>query len=99
VKDAKDVPIISIPRDKIHAWGGQAIGSKLYFGYWYDMPAITQVITKAQRMLSFRPTDFGLALKLTHKAYLKKRGFPRPDFTFEDEVIEMAGKVLGSKAG
>lgn len=99
VKDAKDVPIISIPRDKIHAWGGQAIGTKLYFGYWYDMPAITQVITKAQRMLSFRPTDFALALKLTHKAYLKKRGFPRPDFTFEDEAIEMAGKVPGSKAG
>lgn len=96
---AKETTVVSIPRDKIHAWGGQAIGSKLYFGYWYDMPAITQVITKAQRMLAFRPTDFAEALKLTYKAYVKKRGFPRPDFTFEDDIIAFSRKALGTKAG
>ena len=58
VAGVKDPQLISIPRERIHRAGGQAIGSKLYFGYYYDVPAITEVITKAQRMLGFRPTDF-----------------------------------------
>ncbi len=91
----KEAHVVSIPRDKIHAWGGQAIGQRQYFGYWLDMPAITQVITKAQRMLSFRPTDMQTGLKLTYKSYLKKRGFPKPDFAFEDELIERSSKALG----
>lgn len=85
--NVKDPLIVSIPRDKIVSLGGQAIGERLYFGYWLDMPAITQVITKAQRMLTFRPTDFPTGLRLTYKHYLKKRGFSKPDFTFEDEVL------------
>jgi 2'-hydroxyisoflavone reductase len=95
----KEPLIVSIPRDKIQAWGGQAIGPKQYFGYWLDMPAITQVITKAQRMLSFRPTDFQTGLKLTYKSYLKKRGFPKPDFTFEDELIQRSGNRGLGKVG
>ncbi len=91
----KDPHIISIPRDKIQSWGGQAIGPKQYFGYWLDMPAITQVITKAQRMLAFRPTDMQTGLKLTYKWYLKKRAFPKPDFAFEDELLERSSKALG----
>ncbi len=90
----KDPQIVSIPRDKIQAWGGQPIGQKQYFGYWLDMPAITQVITKAQRMLTFRPTDMQTGLKVTYKSYLKKRNFPKPDFTFEDELIGRSSKVL-----
>ena len=34
------------------------MGPNLYFGVYFDMPPITQVMTKAQRMLNFNPTDF-----------------------------------------
>ena len=76
-----------IPRERIHRAGGQVMGERLYFGSYFDVPAITQIITKAQRMLGFKPTDFAIGLKTTYRAYLKKRGFPRPDFTFEDELL------------
>jgi 2'-hydroxyisoflavone reductase len=82
--------IISLPRDFIQRAGGQAIGEKLYFGYYYDVPAITQVVTKAQRMLSFRPTDFAFGLKVTFEDYQKKRPSFRADFSFEDELLARA---------
>jgi hypothetical protein len=31
-------------------------------------------------------------LKETYKAYLKHRNFPKPDFSFEDELIARFGK-------
>jgi nucleoside-diphosphate-sugar epimerase len=83
----REPEMVSIPRDRILHMGGSPFGPKLYFGYHYDLPAITEVITKAQRMLAFRPTDFALGLKNTFKAYLKLRNFPKPDFSFEDEVL------------
>lgn len=83
----RDPEIISVPRDVIYRAGGQAIGQNLYFGYYYDLPAITQIVTKAQRMLAFKPTDFGVGLKAAYRAYQKKRGFARPDFTFENRLL------------
>ena len=41
------------------------------------------------------PDGYATGLKLTYKAYLKKRVFPRPDFTFEDEILERSSKALG----
>jgi 2'-hydroxyisoflavone reductase len=83
----KEPELVSIPRDRILHLGGSASGPKLYFGYYFDRPAITEVITKAQRMLAFRPTDFAVGLKTTFKAYLKQRSFAKPDFSFEDEIL------------
>jgi nucleoside-diphosphate-sugar epimerase len=87
VAGVKEPQLVSIPREKIQRAGGQVAGEKLYFGYYYDVPAITQIITKAQRMLGFKPTEFAAGLKLEYRAYVKKRRFPRPDFTFEDELL------------
>jgi 2'-hydroxyisoflavone reductase len=87
IAGVKQPQLVSIPRERIHRAGGQVTGDKLYFGSYYDVPAITQIITKAQRMLAFKPIEFAAGLKLTYRAYLKKRGFPRPDFTFEDELL------------
>ncbi|MGC2661414.1 MAG: NAD-dependent epimerase/dehydratase family protein [Bryobacteraceae bacterium] len=95
VAGVKDPQLISIPRERIHRAGGQAIGPKLYFGYYYDVPAITEVITKAQRMLGFRPTDFTEGLRATYRAYLKKRTFDKPDFAFEDELIARLAPGVG----
>ncbi len=83
----KEPRVVSIPREFIHRAGGQVIGAKLYFGDYYDVPAITEIITKAQRMLTFKPTDFGEGLRVTYREYLKDRPYPKPDFTFEDELI------------
>lgn len=87
VAQVKAPELVSIPRELIRRAGGQAIGDKLYFGFYYDVPAITEIITKAQRMLGFKPTDFHEGLRATYRAYLKKRRFPRPDFSFDDELL------------
>jgi nucleoside-diphosphate-sugar epimerase len=84
----KEPQLVAVQRELIHRAGGQVMGdSKLYFGQYFDLPAITQVITKAQRMLAFKPTDFSLGLKETYRAYLKERTFPQPDFSFEDALL------------
>lgn len=80
--------IISVSREFIHRAGGRPVGShNLYFGDYFDVPAITEIITKAQRMLGFKPTDFLAGLKTTYKEYVRKRVFPKPDFSFEDEIF------------
>ena len=92
----KEPRFISVPREVIYRAGGQVVGEKLYFGSYYDVPAITQIITKAQRMLAFKPTEFDVGLKLTYRAYLKKRVYPKPDFTFEDELL--SAKLSASRS-
>ncbi|MGH9620965.1 MAG: NAD-dependent epimerase/dehydratase family protein [Bryobacteraceae bacterium] len=80
--------IVSVGRDFIHRAGGRTIGDKnLYFGDYFDVPAITEIITKAQRMLGFKPVDFLTGLKATYREYLRKRLFPKPNFSFEDEIF------------
>jgi 2'-hydroxyisoflavone reductase len=93
---SKQPQFVSVPREVIYRAGGQVVGEKLYFGSYYDVPAITQIITKAQRMLAFKPTEFDVGLKVTYRDYLKKRAHPKPDFTFEDEL--MASKLAASRS-
>ena len=54
----KPVKFVRIPREYILRAGGHPMGPKLYFGVYFDMPPITQVTAKAQRVLKFKPTDF-----------------------------------------
>lgn len=89
-----DPRIVSIPRELVQRAGGQAMGNqKLYFGEYYDIPAITEVITKAQRMLAYKPTDFAAGLRDTYKCYLRERQ-PAPliDFSFEDQILSRFGQ-------
>jgi len=83
----KTPSLVSIPRDFIVRMGGNVMNGNLYFGAYYDIPAITQIITKAQRMLAFKPIDFDEGLKLTHRAYLKEAHPGKPDYAFEDLVM------------
>lgn len=85
---AKDPRMVSVPRDFIQRMGGQVMGNeRLYFGQYYDVPAITQIITKAQRMLAYKPMEFAAGLKETFRSYLKDRHFPDPDFSFDESVL------------
>ena len=79
--------IVSIPRETIRRAGGEATGERLYFGDYYDLPAITEIATKSQRMLGFKPTDFLSGLQTEYRAFLNKRTFRRPNFTFEDHLL------------
>jgi 2'-hydroxyisoflavone reductase len=82
--------VVRIPRPKIQQMGGHPMGPNLYFGMYFDMPAITQVINKAQRVLKFQPTDFKEGLKETYKWYLRHHQKDPSNYTFEDKLIANA---------
>jgi 2'-hydroxyisoflavone reductase len=86
----KPVNLVRIPRPKILQMGGHPMGPNLYFGMYFDLPAITQVINKAQRILKFQPTDFKEGLKETYKSYLRKHQKDTTNYPFEDRLIANA---------
>ena len=86
----RETRFVRIPREKILRAGGHPMGPKLYFGMYFDMPAITMVANKAQRMLKFKPVDFSEGLKETYRWYLRHNAFEKPDYEFEDSLIATA---------
>lgn len=82
--------LVRIPRPKIMQMGGHPMGPNLYFGAYFDMPPITQVINKAQRVLKFQPTDFKEGLKETYKWYLRHHQKDSSNYAFEDKLIANA---------
>jgi nucleoside-diphosphate-sugar epimerase len=86
----KPAKLVRIPREYILRAGGHPMGPKLYFGFYYDMPPITQVTAKAQRVLKFKPTDFETGLKETYRSYLRGNSFPKPEYAFEDALLAHA---------
>lgn len=93
----KQVKFVRIPREYILRVGGHPMGPKLYFGYYFDMPPITQVTAKAQRVLKFKPTDFGAGLKETYSRYQRHNHFSKPDYGFEDALLANAPVLPPSK--
>jgi nucleoside-diphosphate-sugar epimerase len=93
----KPVTFVRIPREYILRAGGHPMGPKLYFGVYFDMPPITQVTAKVQRVLKFKPTDFLTGLKETYRWYLRHNQFPKPDFGFEDALISHAPQFVAAK--
>src|SRR5580704_11522469 len=93
----KPVKFVRIPREYILRAGGHPMGPKLYFAVYYDMPPITQVTAKAQRVLKFKPTDFLTGLKETYTWYLRHNEFPKPDYTFEDLLLVNAPQIVAAK--
>ena len=86
----RESQVVRIPRDRIHRMGGNPMGPQLYFGVYFDLPPITMVISKAQRVLGFRPTPFDQGLKETYKWYLKHHDGPKPDYDFENKLLTIA---------
>lgn len=85
---------VRIPRQKILQLGGHPMGPNLYFGTYFDLPPITQVVTKAQRMLKFKPVDFLEGLKETYKWYLRHHEKNTSNYPFEDKLIANAPAQL-----
>jgi len=90
----KPVNFVRIPRPKILQLGGHPMGPNLYFGMYFDMPPITEVITKAQRMLKFKPVDFTEGLKETYRWYLRHHQKNTCNYPFEDKLIAAAPAEL-----
>ena len=86
----KPVKFVRIPRDYLLRAGGHPMGPKLYFGVYLDMPPITQVTAKIQRVLKFKPADFAAGLLETYKWYTRHNDFPKPDYSFEDALLAHA---------
>jgi len=87
----KEPTFVRLPRERILRAGGHPLaGPNLYFGNYFDVPAITMVVNKAQRVLKFKPVDFATGLKETYRWYLRNSAFPKPDYSFEDSLIETA---------
>lgn len=83
----KPANYVRIPREYLTRKGGHPMGPKLYFGVYLDMPPITQVTAKAQRVLKFKPTDFATGLAEAYKWYLRHPTSPKPDYRFEDSLL------------
>ncbi len=94
----KSPKLVRVPREFIARAGGHPMGPKMYFGVYLDVPPITQITAKAQRMLKFKPTEFEGGLKETYQWYLRNAKFPKPDFSFEDAVLANAPAPLPVKA-
>ena len=94
---SKPVNIVRIPREYILRVGGHPMGPKLYFGVYFDMPPITQITAKIQRVLKFKPTDFLMGLTATYRWYLRHNEFPKPDFAFEDALLAQAPRLMAAK--
>ena len=81
--------------DRILRAGGHPMRPKLYFGQYFDVPAITIVINKAQRMLKLKPIDFATGLKETYRWYVRKRPFPAPDYSFDQRRHDRPADAAG----
>ncbi|MCS6951350.1 MAG: SDR family oxidoreductase [Bryobacterales bacterium] len=78
--------LVFAPRAKILECGGQALGTHLYFGEYFDLPPITMCTEKVKRMLGFRPIDFAEGLRRTYAWYAAQPP-RRPDYSFEDRLL------------
>lgn len=84
----KPANVVRIPRERIARAGGHPLGPHLYFGKRFDLPPITTIISKAQRMLGFKPTSFDTGLRETYRWYLRHHERRHADYSFEDRLLE-----------
>ena len=92
----KQAQVLRIPRERIVRAGGSARGPQLYFGMALDLPPITMVISKAQRVLGFKATPFAEGLKESYKWYLRHHTKLETDYSFENEIMGRERSQLAS---
>jgi nucleoside-diphosphate-sugar epimerase len=93
----KPVKLVRIPREYLLRAGGHPMGPKTYFGVYLDMPPITEVIAKAQRVLKFKPTDFATGLAETYKWYLRHNDAASQNYSFENALLKRAPVIAAGK--
>jgi 2'-hydroxyisoflavone reductase len=78
--------LVSIPRARIQAAGGQVFMGHLYFGEYLDLPPLTAVVEKAPRVLGVTPTSLEAALRAGF-AWYETQPRRAVDYTFEDSLL------------
>jgi 2'-hydroxyisoflavone reductase len=82
--------IVRVPREIIQQHGGHVFKEPLYFGEYYDLPAITERIARVERELGVTVTPFSSGLAETYQWYSAHAPRRNLDFTFEDKLIRAA---------
>ena len=85
----KEPELVRVPREVIVRNGGNAMAEPMYFGQYYDLPPITEAISRVKRVLNLTLTPFATGLKETHRWY--SRNHPkgkRLNFRFEERLIK-----------
>jgi len=83
----RETKVVRIPRERILRTGGHPMGPHLYFGMYFDLPPITLLVNKAQRVLAFKPCSFDEGLKETYKWYLRHHAKQDIDYSFENQLL------------
>lgn len=78
---------VLMPREAIVDAGGEIMGDRLYFGVYYDMPSITEDVSKAERLLGLTPTNLETGLADTYAWYTVNHERPEIDYSFEDGLL------------
>jgi len=94
----KSATVVRVPRERIYHLGGSPLGPLLYFGFLLDLPPITEIVTKAQRVLHFHVTDFEEGLRETYRWYLRHHVRREIDYAFEDRMLAVAPPQMAAAA-
>jgi 2'-hydroxyisoflavone reductase len=89
----RKVELVRVPRDRILEAGGSIFGEPAYFGQYFDLPPITENVTKVARVLGIRPTPFEQGLRETYRWYARRAARKRIDFSFEDRLLAQGQKA------
>lgn len=92
----KESRVVRIPRERILRAGGHPMGPQLYFGHHFDLPPITTVVAKAQRVLRFKPRTFAEGLKETYRWYLRHHPKTELNYGFENHLLTLGQSQLAS---
>jgi len=92
----KTFEVVRVPRERILRSGGHPLGPNLYFGQYFDLPPITTLVAKAQRVLRFKPVPFAEGLVETFKHYQRHHKKTNIDYSFEDSLLARASAQLAS---
>src|SRR5580698_5470674 len=84
----KEPKLVRVPRELIVRNGGNAMADPMYFGQYYDLPPITEAISRVKRVLNLTLTPFASGLRETHNWYMRNHSKgKRPNFKFEEKLI------------
>ena len=84
-----DANLVHVPRERIAKLGGGVMTPPFYFGVYLDVPPITVLPDRVRSELGLELTPLEDGLRETFRWY-EKQERPRPDFSWEDEVLASA---------
>jgi 2'-hydroxyisoflavone reductase len=81
-----EAEIVHVPRDRIQAAGGQIMQPPFYFGAYLDIPPITALGDRTERVLGLALRSLEDGMRETFEWYTSTNR-PPPDTSWEDELI------------